>query len=569
MDEDDLVSRLIAAADRASSWADASAGLRKDLKENESDELRWLIWAFDYGLDSWRHGELSAKDPFVPMLGYNDGSSYPAALELVEEEAIAVWESVADADGPVASSRLHDLLWERRSGNEPYLHAKAAWGAYVDLARGSWEAIYRSVCLVRALQLARSLNDPDLVSRTTRLAVAFVLGELPNEGALPGASFHVLEALVDLPKEARPPELDGLLDRAEGLFGDDASLFESVAQMKMNQAGSPEDLASLRMALIDRWLETAKGAGSLARFAHLRHALELAEAYELTERGREIRALIQESPADQDAFHEVSVEFKIPRAEIDGYVGALTGDDSWQDALTRLGAMPAPSGDHSANLALVQQQMADHPLLFLITKVIYGPHGFPIQEVKDEDLHVQIALSEQELLGIGLGGLIVGNTLDAIKDRYGVPSKEELTGFFTAAFIPEETAERVAASLLHYWEGRLDECVHVLCPRIEATLRTGLMRIGMTIMRLPMGKRPGGVRALGELLREALTRDVFRDVSRTRYLYNLLCDPYGMNLRNAIAHGFLTKALREDAALLIQAIAYLRLLGVGGDEGQS
>jgi hypothetical protein len=89
------------------------------------------------------------------------------------------------------------------------------------------------------------------------------------------------------------------------------------------------------------------------------------------------------------------------------------------------------------------------------------------------------------------------------------------------------------------------------------------MLAGMTVISLPVGERPGGVRVLGELMKEALARNVMRDVSRTRYLYNLLCDPYGMNLRNAIAHGFLITARREDAALLIQAVCYLRLLKVG------
>jgi len=103
VDEDDLVSRLIAAADQTSGWADVAAGLRKDLEESESDELRRLIWAFDYGLDSWRHGASSAKEPFVPVLGYNEGSSDPAALEPVEDEAIAARGSAADADGPVVA----------------------------------------------------------------------------------------------------------------------------------------------------------------------------------------------------------------------------------------------------------------------------------------------------------------------------------------------------------------------------------------------------------------------------------------------------------------------------------
>lgn len=566
MGGDAVGSRLAAAAEGATSWAEVAARLREDLKTTDSDQLRWLIWAFEYALESLQGA--SSADPFTPMLGFNDGSFYPPALCAMEGAALAVWAEAADEDGPVVASRLHDLLWERRSGDEPHLHARAAWRAYMELVGGTWESIYRSASVMRALQLARSLNDADLLKETVLGTVGFVRDALAVEGATPGGPLRALGALVDLPRESHPAELDDLLGLAESVFERDARLFESVAQMKMSLASSDEDLASLRTDLVIRWLETADRDKGLGRFAHLRHALELAEAYGLTDQARTIRRLIQDSPPADDEFHEVSVELKISRAELDDYVTDLAGDDDWQAALTRLGAMPPPSGDYATNLARVEKQKTEHPLLFLVTKVVYGPHGFPIQVIKDEGLHERVALSEQERYGMELAGLIIGRVLDEVTEHYGVPSSEELTAFFTSAFIPVETAERVAASLFHYWEERLDECVHVLCPRIEATLRTGFMKAGMTVISLPVGERPGGVRVLGELLKEALELGVLSDASRTRYLYNLLCDPYGMNLRNSIAHGFLTKARREDAALLIQAICYLRLLDVARKEAE-
>jgi len=35
-----------------------------------------------------------------------------------------------------------------------------------------------------------------------------------------------------------------------------------------------------------------------------------------------------------------------------------------------------------------------------------------------------------------------------------------------------------------------------------------------------------------------------------RYLWNLLCDPVGVNLRNRVAHGLLPKAEKKEAAFL-------------------
>jgi hypothetical protein len=555
----DAASRLTAAAAEAASWGEVASQLREDFESTDPDELRWLVWAFEYSLESLQVRR--SGSPFEPMLGFNDGSSYPPTVDAVEDAVLQAWSEAADSDGPVIASRLHDLLWERREGDAPHLHARAAWLAYMELAEGSWDSIHRAASVLRALQLARSLNDGALLGKTVTVAAALVRAALAVEDPSPGAPLRVLAALVELPSDVRPEDLDELLGLAEDVFRHDPHLYESVVQLKMELITCDPDLTDLRIGLVNRWLETADRDKGLGRFAHLRHALELAEAYGLTERAGAIRKLIQDGPPASDEFEEISLDLKIPRAELEDYVAELVGNDGWQAALTRVGGMSPPSGDYGANLARVSRQKAEHPLMFLVTKVIYGPLGFPVQVVQDEGLHERVALSENERYGMEVAGLVLGQVLDGIKEKYGVPSPEELTTFFTAAFIPEETAERVAAALLHYWAGNLDECVHVLCPRVEATLRTGFMKVGMTIISLPQGDRPGGVRVLGELLREAFELDVMRDPSRTRYLYNLLCDPYGMNLRNNIAHGLLTRARGVGVAPLLWTVEGYEVVG--------
>lgn len=44
------------------------------------------------------------------------------------------------------------------------------------------------------------------------------------------------------------------------------------------------------------------------------------------------------------------------------------------------------------------------------------------------------------------------------------------------------------------------------------------------------------------------------------YLYHLLSDPLGLNLRNVIAHGVRARIERGDAALLLHTATLLRLL---------
>jgi hypothetical protein len=71
------------------------------------------------------------------------------------------------------------------------------------------------------------------------------------------------------------------------------------------------------------------------------------------------------------------------------------------------------------------------------------------------------------------------------------------------------------------------------------------------------------VRALGDLLLAMKERI---DESWRRYLWNLLCDPIGVNLRNRLAHGLLPKADKKEAALLIHAACHLSLIKMREDE---
>jgi hypothetical protein len=137
-----------------------------------------------------------------------------------------------------------------------------------------------------------------------------------------------------------------------------------------------------------------------------------------------------------------------------------------------------------------------------------------------------------------------------------------LTEFFTTPLIPPDVAERIGRAVELYWQGQPDESAHLLVPRLEATIRTIARECGLATFREPQGAKPGGARALGDLLLAMKERI---DESWQRYLWNLLCDPVGVNLRNRIAHGLVEKVGRKDAALLIHAACHLSLLKVGDD----
>ena len=204
----------------------------------------------------------------------------------------------------------------------------------------------------------------------------------------------------------------------------------------------------------------------------------VARDYGLTDEARQILQALQANQPDESDLHELSAEVSIPREEVDKWLGFFLGEPTWQASLTKFGAYGPPSGDYEKNLEAVDRAIREHPMLFLFPKVIYGPENVLIKEVASEQQHRAIALTEQELMGIGFFGLAFATLLEAIRDKYGVPDKDALTDFFATDFVPAQVAERFAAGLIAFWEQHYDEATHIVVPRIEWVMRELARRAG-------------------------------------------------------------------------------------------
>jgi hypothetical protein len=186
----------------------------------------------------------------------------------------------------------------------------------------------------------------------------------------------------------------------------------------------------------------------------------------------------------------------------------------------------------------------------------------PILHATTEEEHREVELSEHEARGIALWAISAAEVLDRIRREKGAPEPDEVAAFFSTGIITVDVAERMGRALLLYWNDEPDEAAHVLVPRIEAAIREMCRQAGLAIIREPRGRAPGGVRLLGDLMSALKGR---LDESWRRYLANLLVDPVGTNLRNRISHALLPKVAKEQAAVLLHAACFLRLLTPRGD----
>ncbi len=208
----------------------------------------------------------------------------------------------------------------------------------------------------------------------------------------------------------------------------------------------------------------------------------------------------------------------------------------------------------------VAKQMSEHPIQFLVTKMVLDPDtGIPIFEANDDQTHARAAKAQQRMFAMRLWGVFAVEILKRIEKELGRPSRNELTTFFTTDLIDVVNAARIVQAFDLWWEGNADQSAHLLAPRLEAVIREMARQLGLPIVREPVANKPGRVRGLGELL-GALTGRIGTPGWHA-YLTSLLTDSLGLNLRNVIGHGLRAEIAVDDAALLLHAACYLAMLG--------
>jgi hypothetical protein len=533
----------------------------RDAVESEDDPIKALVWAFEYDLTQPDEADRRATwGVWAPWFEGN-GVAYPPPLATVADEHVALWaEVVASLDDiPIPAARLHDLLWEKRWGDRPDLHARAAIEGYLVVAGIVGEDLERAYVLLRALELARAIKDNDRISALISLIIPAIETSLAASEAQPGVSLSFIEALLALPKAMQPPELDDLLSSARDVYSKDPWILQNVLDLMATRTADDSTQNEYHSAQVDAWRGKAESATGVVKLTFLRRAQELARLHGMNEEAKEIDLEIQSlSPSDLD-LKEFSTTVSVPQEVIDDAINRLLGAD-WEESLTRFGAIGPPSGDYDKNLVQVEQSMKNFPLQYLFSKTIIGPFNMPIKEIAGEAQHRDQALIQQEVFSISVEAHIRADALDRMCERHGDVAHEDLAKLFETPLIPRDVADRVARALELYREGSFDESAHVLLPRIEAILRNIVRSMNMTIVRPPRGESPGGVRLLGELINSLTGR---LDESWRRYLRTALIEPTGLNLRNSLLHGLVPSAERAQAAILIQIAAYLRLVRIG------
>ena len=561
-----ILDAVRSAGAREANWLNMRVALERVARDDPDRSYDAFICAFGFDLvdrsDSERRRDVGGA--FAPGMG-----PWPFASNLrdISETYAKQWLEAAEAlEEPLSLARLNDLLWECRTRPRPDVHARLACAAYIELAETAGERSFECMLpLSRALEIARAVKDGDLADRVVDRLVAFTESVLADPDAGPGGAFGALRALVDLAADCA--EIDRLLDAATARFGDEPRLFDGISEMRVRRLDREGQL-EVRREQVRRWHASSETAVDepMLRVHRLEQALGVARTHQLNAEANAILVELQDIRPEHVLTESIAVEVDLPDGTMESLVASVVEQPDWQTALREMLRLGVPGGTRADIEQALREQREEFVYLQVFTPVSMGAESAATQfRGSDAESRARLEYAERRAFHARMWSAVVAEVLTAIEKRFGRPDRSELALFFATDVIGPARADRMARALELFWDGEYDDSAHVLVPRIESAIRELARLAGIPIIREPSGIEPGGARSLGVLmpaLRGGFPPDWYD------YLFNLLIDQLGLNLRNVIAHGLRARIGWEDAALLIHVACFLTRARAGVTESE-
>ncbi len=471
------------------------------------------------------------------------------------DEAVRAWGDGLAVNAPLALARYGDLLWTfRRDAGA----ARTAIGAYLEVSTdAAANSMISALATCRAVQLAMEINDKPRLEQASERAIRQANASLDGTEHEPGIPLRLVASLTRLPDPAQPSSIDEILTRLEQRYDTEPPVLDAVTDLiarRSDEAGAAE----ARKRQIDRWIRWGDAQGGFHRLFALRKGLEVAQVAGLRPEINSIREQLQSVRHSDLDLKELSYEVDVDRGRVDRALDLIVGDDSFSEFPSRLAInFGPPAGLVDENRRLIRELMQEFPLSFLFPKTMLGPEDTRLRHVAGDDQHAAVEIIEQEARSIGWFAHLAAEALDRAFTKYGLPDTTSLAEFFESEFVDSAAARRFARAVELHSQGDFDSTAHVIAPRLERVIRALARASGVLVVREPSGDRPGGVRGLNELLPDLAGH---LDESWRRYLFNLLAEPLGVNLRNRLGHGLVDEARRDESAILIHAASWLSLL---------
>jgi hypothetical protein len=575
-------------------------------KDSLPEEVKWEIFALDVRAVKREEREDNPGGRFRPMWTLADEKTdpptitvYPDVEQLLNDEKSITYykKRLEETTNPIRKARYADLVWvsmQKQGGPEFYRYGMETARAY--LAEASLRStqgsqvehafLYLSNSLDRAAEVAVQLNARDFLSELTHKALELV-SQMPEPERYRWV-VNVSKSLLLVEKRFRsliPTEawttIQGLAVR--GVAHEDAlesrnlfvlhELMGLVSQICV-LLEDRETAWRYRVRIAESFEKEARvqenSGGKLAAYKFMENALHVYQQLlslapsdeekrrlreQLVGTQREVRRLIRLAEGE---MKRTSISVEISGDELEELVKPLLEVEKGE-ALTFLSHHPALLPNIEELRRQSRENAKKYPLLNLLPTVSLrdgrkvgettpGEEATPIF-----DLHLWFQLHYRYL------------------DYVFYRLREE--GRFTAElyvahlraweFFDEADARFIEIGLERYFADDCVSALHVLTPRVEHMLKSAFEQAGFPSVAVP-NKKQIREETLGDFLRGKEVRTALGE-DLWHYLYHLLVDERGFNLRNDIAHGWIefSNCNRIPVQIVLFAILQLtRLKGV-------
>ncbi len=517
----------------------------------KSQQMAWEGALFYLNYTDYKYRK-KTKQRFTPKVTYSNGSVFPDLKSFSQDSIQYFRKRAKETANPIHRARYSEIIWELQRDHQ---YARIAIFSYLEcvsiFVKNKW--MYELAdSLLRASELALSLNDPSEIMKTKE-NVLKAMKDLANTKQY-RFCLELVDALLELKGNVNKTELNLAVQVAlEG-----AKYYETEVT----------DGFLLQRAFLERVILLNKTLGKQGEVS--KYNMEIGRSYEKEAEwklkhyplGHSVAASIYEDAARKYADLGISgkvAEMKkkiqehyriaaekemrvivskvsVPSKPIEAFMDKFSSL-SLSNALKTIAEDKSLLPDVSLIRKVTEQQKKLAPVSFIIPRVSIRNEN-PALTSRDESEIFEHHLVEN-----------IGKVYRIISDKIGLAlrklakERELNANSFTAFLEKSKTYEREKLEIIkigmeRYFAGDYVSAIHVLVPQLEATLRKVLERLGEPTISM----RQGAIREkpLDEVLRSPKMESLL-GLDLSYYLKVFLVDKRGDNLRHDIAHGLINK----------------------------
>lgn len=526
------------------------------------------------------------SEPFQPLYEFQAGRA-PLPQDFSDDDLDFFEEILDSIDDAWIKARISDLLWVRKLPRKPqFAHTAIDAYAAIPLDTETWVRD-GAECWQRAFGLARTLGKPaaakvdQMEAHVTEVLLAgrqedgFLscwLAELLRRFGLAGSQIvEIAEHLASLAVEFRG-DPEGHRERA----------FIAESADWYRRSDNDERVVELTVALAGSWVREAefrtagKNPSQLAAASFFENAIQEFRSIPRKHRvkhdidGRIAELVRRLNSAGKQASEEMG-EISTDPFNISSLI--VRSEDrvrgkSLVDALRALAGIAVPP-----TYAKARQQAIDgikkHPLTALLPVTMMSSDGrvmarkpsyllnsddgtgndavIAFEMVQSFQFHVELSVQGQ-----------IAPALRVLLAEHRIRERDLVELASKSPIVPTDRTGLFGKGLTAGFELDFSSAVHLLVPQIENMVRQHLKESGEKTTTLsPQGiETENGLSSLMDLPK---TKEVFGE-DLAFEIDALLCDPYGPNLRNEIAHGLASESATESGSAVYAWWLALRLV---------